>query len=159
MKKVESIQEAINGGYNYVVAFRDHYRGNSKGEIYTNLSCHSDVCMSHYNMDDRGIHTMYATNQDLIAMVNLRSRIIRLINQVEHSMSMYSRLWSGTRREYNGSKMVFGTWRTMYKAVTYPGCSNFDKTTFFTRHSKILAGLKNKLRATDSVSSTMAIIN
>ncbi len=159
---VSSIQEAIENGYTYVIAWRDHYRGNSKGAVYGNLHAHADVHLNHYNMDDRGIHTMIATNINVIKLVELRRRILSLINRVEYSMSTYSPLFTGQRYQYLKYKMVFGTYRKIMGLVPVNpngGASNFDSETFFGRHKKMLAFLKEKLKETNLVSSTFSIIN
>ena len=159
---VNSIQEALNLGFKYVIAERNHYRGNSKGEIYTNLTTHADVTLSHFNYEDRGIEAMYATNLEVVNMVKQRQRVLGLISIVKFSMSDYSKLYTGQRYQYLKSKMVFGTWRSVFGWVTVNpdgGAYNFDKKTFPTRHKKILTFLEQKLRETDIISSTYSIIN
>lgn len=159
LNPVNSIAEAISLGFNYVIAERNHYRGNSKGEIYTNLNAHSDVTLSHFNYEDRGIEAMYATNLDVVKMIKDRRRILNLLNQVKFSMTYHSKLYIGIVREYSGHKMVFGNWRAIYKPVTYIGADNFNASIFFTRHSKMVKLLEDKLHETRFVSSTFSIIN
>jgi len=156
---VTSVQEAIALGFNYVIAWRDHYRGNGKGEVYVANKKNAHIALSHFNMWDRGISCLQATNEDVIKMVKERRRILTLISIVKHSMTTYSKLYKGTDRRYNGHKMVFGNWRAIYKNVEIgPGAHNFNYSTFFNRHRKMLEFLEVKLRETDGISSTFSII-
>ena len=159
-KKVVSVQQAINEGFKFVIAKRDHYNGNSKGEIYLAIDKYKEIALSHKNMYDRGIYELSATNINVIELVNKRLRILNLISKVELSMSTYSKLFTGTRYQYIKTKMVFGYSRNIYGYVPVNaggGATNFNIDTFFTRHNKMLACLKQMLPDTDVVSSTYAI--
>lgn len=156
-KEVQSVAEATSLGYKYVIAWRDHYRGNSKGEIYTCNEANANVCVNHVAMDDRGIYSMFATNVDVVSMVRRRRRIINLIQSVEWSMTQHSPLYSGAKREYAGSKMVFGIWRSIYRTVECKGAVNYDSNNFSKRHNCILNRLRELLAETSGVSSTMSI--
>ena len=157
-KNVTSVQEAINLGFKYVIAYRDHYRGNSKGEIYVCNEKNARIQLSHFNMDDRGIHTMLATNDDVLAIQSKRNRLINVISHIEHSMSIYSKLYGGTRSLYVGRKMVFGTWRSIYKSVKCEGAVNYNGTTFMSRHKCMLSLVNEMLYSTPYISTTMTIV-
>ena len=156
-KEVFSVQEALSLGYRYVIAWRDHYRGNSKGEVYVCNETNANVCVSHENMDDRTIHPMFATNEDVLAILQKRKRIINLISDVEFSMTVNSKLFNGVIKEYVGKKMVFGTWRSIYRSVIKSGASNFNSKIFWNRHNCILNRLRELVKETDGVSITMPI--
>lgn len=157
-QEVNSVQEAINLGYLYVIAYRNHYSGNSKGEIYRCVAEHANVELSHFNYEDRGIERMVATDDDVLAIQCLRKKIIGLIQTVEWSMSVHSPLFGGVKSVYVKHKMVFGNYRAIYKRVQCTGAINYNNSTFMNRHKNILTFLKEKLTTMPYVSTTMPIL-
>lgn len=155
--EVKSMNEAFNLGYKYIICWRNHYRGNSKGEIM-NVVENKDITISHLNYEDRGICSIYATNEDLPKLLKRRLRIIALIQDIEFNQSVNSKLYDGLVNEYHGCKMVFGTWRHIYKQVKKEGCKNIKREEFFKRHHRILSILKLELEKTNGISSTMSIV-
>jgi len=156
-QEVSSIQEAINLGFRYAIAFKDHYSGNSKGDIYHCIARYAHVCLSHQEPHDRGVFKIIATNEDAPKLVNRRKRIINLLADIRFHTSQNSKLYGGVKAEYRGQKMVFGSWRSIYRSVQCVGAKNFDAKTFATRHDKSLECLRRLLTETNQVSSSMII--
>ena len=154
--EVTSMAEAYKLGYKYLICWRNHYRGNAKGEIMKVVEG-KDVTISHNNYEDRGICAIYATNEDIPVLIERRKRIIRLIQDIEFNQSVNSKLYDGLVNEYHGCKMVFGNWRHIYKQVKKEGCKNIKREEFFKRHHRILSILKLELEKTNGISSTMSI--
>ena len=161
MKKntnVSSVQEAIEMGYKYAICYRNHYSGNSKGEIFACTQEHAHVALSHFNYEDRGIMSIVATDEDVIAVQALRNRVISLIQAVEYSMSIYSPLHKYSY--FSKRKMVFGSWRTITTStINVTAVTNYNPETFMVRHKNMLNCLRSKLKALPYVSTTMNIIS
>lgn len=90
--QVKSGNEALKMGFKNLIAWHDHYCGNSKGYVHTESL--EKYGITHYIMHDRGCHTLIATNNDVVALVELRRKAISL---KEHA-GLYRKVTIDTRQ-------------------------------------------------------------
>ena len=87
IKGIVNWQEIINAAqeYKYVVMYRDHYRGNGKGEYFE-----SGIFRELYEQQgfwfrntDRPVHTVILTNDDVPGLIARRKELINAIDSLQ----------------------------------------------------------------------------
>lgn len=82
------IQE-IAKNYNYVVILRNHHRGNGVGEFFETKKF-NEILKNQpfwFNCDERPVHTVILTNEDIPSIVDERERLISKLNLIQFKMS------------------------------------------------------------------------
>lgn len=93
--------EAVNG-YKWVVMYRDHYRGNGKGEYFAASDLAEIRAQQPFWFDntDRPVHTVILTNDDVPAIIETRCLIINGIQNLRHTIETTAR----PPRNFDGRK-------------------------------------------------------
>lgn len=78
----EIMQEAVN--YKYVVMYRDHYRGNGKGEYFDGNKMMEilNKCSYLFSNDDRPVYKVILTNDDVPKCIGQRKELIKIIDEL-----------------------------------------------------------------------------
>jgi len=81
------MNEARN--YQYVVMYRDHYRGNGKGEFFqaNNFAALIREQPFWFAQEERPVYEVILTNEDVPAIIADRQRVIAQMNKVEYTLS------------------------------------------------------------------------
>lgn len=85
------MNEARN--YKYVVMYRDHYRGNGKGEFFqaNNFAALLREQPYWFAQEERPVYEVILTNDDVPDIIADRKRVISQMSKVEYTLSTISR--------------------------------------------------------------------
>lgn len=89
-------------GYKWVVMYRDHYRGNGKGEYFLAQDYPKLLEKQRYlfNNEDRPVHTIILTNEDVPSMVEKRRVLINLLTKKNDDIRTLAR----PKKNFDGRK-------------------------------------------------------
>lgn len=124
--------EAVNG-YKWVVMYRDHYRGNGKGEYFaaSDLAAIRTQQPFWFDNTDRPVHTVILTNDDVPAIIAKRCEIINKIQNLTAQIDSLNRPPKGFdgRKTRKTAPELFAEWDKRVDAYCKQKGALIDKKT------------------------------
>lgn len=148
---VLSIAKNLNA--KFIVAFNDHYAGNSKGMYWDVEDFASSKAFNwNENLYDRGITSLFVTDEDIPAIIERRETAIRVIRRIEYNTQceikemdnrpMIDGRWGKTNPKRIEAERVIASIKAMIKEIK-------------DRNEKSIDEMRRILEETKGVSSTM----